>query len=170
MKLSDCIEVMRTKSESFALINKLTPKTRLGITEKYDLIVIQEDNSEEVFSGLLLGSFSEENEIFQFPYHKENPAIPDKDRAMYLTLQEFGLKNKIIELTEVNLAFNPFAIGITSIMRRLEKPTINRNEMGEIESSYSLEEILAIAGTFHKVRAIVPLTFENHVIYIGIFE
>lgn len=170
MKLKACVETMRKKSESFALINKLTQNTKLLITEKYDLLIIHEDNSEEMFEGLLLASYSSKDNLLQFPYDEKNPSIPEIDLEKYNSLKLFGKKNNIIELTESILAFNPFAIGITDIMRRLQNPEINRNEKGEIESYYTLEEILAIAATFYNARAIVPITFEDYTIYISISE
>lgn len=168
MTIEECVELMKKKSENFALNNNFKTTTRLSITQKYELVVIDELDNQKVFDGVLLGTFNPNDNILQFPYHPENPAIMDEDREMYLGLKEYGEEIGIPELTELNISFNPFSVGVTSLMRNKEEPEIHRNNLGIIESYYTLEDLLAIAANYHNAEAIVPLNFQDFIVYVGV--
>ena len=46
MKLKDCVNMMKHKSKKFALLNQLTPTTKLSIAKDHNLIIIKDNEIE----------------------------------------------------------------------------------------------------------------------------
>lgn len=172
MKMHECESVVKQHSDKFKADNGISNRMPMGMTSDYDLIIKKDDDSMVYFSGILLGTFISKNgdDFLQFPYHEENPAIPDKDREMYLTLKAFGEKIGMVELTQLNLGFNPMEVMMTQTKRRLPTKEIHIGASGLVESAHTLDEVLAISAMFHKCRVVVPVCGEGFICYIAITD
>jgi hypothetical protein len=172
MKMHECEEVVKKCSEKFKTDNAIHDGMPMGMTSDYDVVLQKEDGSTIYFDGILLGTFISKNgdDFLQFPYHLENPAIPDKDREMYLTLKAFGEKIGMIELTQVNLGFNPFEVVMTHAKRRLPEKEVHIGPSGLVESAHVLDEILAVAAMFHKSKIVIPIVGQGFTCYIAITD
>lgn len=169
MKLKDCVNMMKHKSKKFALLNQLTPTTKLSIAKDHNLIIIK-DNEIEFMEGLLLGTFSTKKHFLELPYYNDNELTTTKNNETYLKLKKFGINNNIPELSEPNIFFTSSNTTTEQIQNRIKKENLKRNEDGILVSLYTLDEILAISAIFYKCRAIVPLNFNDYIIYVGIPE
>ena len=168
MKISECGQTISEKTKHFMEKNKIKNNFRIGATINYDLMIMLENGEEFVFEGLLLGTFKPNINALVFPFDRENSEVPKEDLDLYISLQTFAKKVGIVELTEIILSFDPLAVMISHPLRRMNPPQIYRNQHGEIESCYILEDIIGVAAHFHKCVAVMIVKINGMDLYIGI--
>lgn len=169
MKISQCTKKMTDASKAFLEYMKENQISVEGLTPDYNLVTSSLEG-EKIFNGVLIGTYIEGKKFFQFPFHPENPAIKEEDKEFYLKLKLFGEKVNIPELTETNISFDPLSVVIAQASRRMSPPVIYRNLSGEIESCYSLDELVSIAAEFHNAKTFIALGYEGYKVYLAILD
>ena len=170
MKISECVDKFEKCSREFWARHPLTPEAEVGYTPKYDFIMRGQDGRVLCFKSVLIATFIHSQATLQFPYNKNNPSVPNADIDLFLSLKEFGQKANIPELTEVLISFDPASVTFAQISRRMPEPTIYRNTSNNIASCYTVDELIAIAATFYKAVAIVPVKIGEYDVYLGILD
>lgn len=170
MKISDCTQTMLKANEAF---NQYLANNKLvfnGITTDYNL-VMSNSRGEHTINAVLIGTYINPEHAFQFPFHPENPAIKEEDRPFYRSLQEFGERARIPELTEPNISFDATMVMAAQAARRMNPPSIFRHySTSEIVSCLTLEQLLSVAATFFQSTAYIALESSDYTVYLAILD
>lgn len=174
MKVSECRQSIQASTVAFYAQHQITADSEITLSAetKYNPLIYltAEDSQPLQFKGIYLATFEAEKDSLQWPFHPDNPAIAPEDKAFYRTLQDFGVKASIPELSETNISFDALFSTHAQIHRRMTPPMTFRNPMGEVVSIYTLDELIAIAATFHKVKAVISMTMHPYTIFLGVMD
>jgi hypothetical protein len=170
MRISECETKIKELSMEFFKNNNVTMDTMFGYNEHFNLMMKQPDDSELIFDCVLLGSKEEDSTTFQWPFNPDNPSYVNLDMDKILSLKEFGKRIGIPEFTEQIISFDPLATMMSQPMRRMSPPQVHKNSYGNIESCYTLEELLSVAAIYHKCKAIKAVNSSGYIIYLGILD
>ncbi|WP_415913128.1 hypothetical protein [Neptuniibacter sp. QD37_11] len=170
MKISECEAAIKRGTEQFIEANDISYTSRVAMTDGFDFVLGKDDGSMVYFDAVLLGTYIEEDYYFQFPFHPEHPAITEQNREMYFSLKAFGEKIEMVELTQMNLGFNPLEVPMTHLKRRLPNQEVHIGASGLVESIYTLDQVLAVAATFHKADIVVAVNGEGYSHYLAVID
>jgi hypothetical protein len=170
MKISECTQIMSKANMAFNGYLKRNRMSLEGLTRHYDL-VMSSPEGEHTINAVLIGTYDNSQHFFQFPFHPDNPAVQDEDRALYLSLQQFALRARIPELSETNISFDATMVAPAQAARGMSPPSIYRHfESGEVVSCLTLQELISIAAIFYKATAFIAVENGDYSVYLAVLD